>query len=104
MFGQNKFGGMLEKVPYYKFALVHCARRVHTPTMARATQFVEEHAPYRYDRLWGFRHFMKDFFHIINRYKELSRDADVDELLKKASSKKGRNFYSYYRMKNNDYG
>ena len=33
MFDQNKFGGMLEKVTYYKFALVHCARRVHTPQM-----------------------------------------------------------------------
>ena len=47
---------------------------------------------------------MRDFFKIINRHKELSRELDIDEILKKASSKKGRHFYNFYRMKNNDYG
>ena len=34
----------------------------------------------------------------------MSRDIDIDEILKKASSRKGRNFFNFYRLKNNDYG
>lgn len=47
---------------------------------------------------------MFDFFKILNDHKGVSRDVDIDEILKKASSKKGRNFFNFYRMKNNDYG
>ena len=47
---------------------------------------------------------MKQFFKILNKNKGLSRDLDIDEILKKASSKKGRIFFNFYRLKNNDYG
>ena len=104
LLGHNQPGGLLEKIPYYKFALAHCARRVHTPQMYRASIAVKEHAVYRYDKFWGFRSYMHDFFKILNMHKAISRDVDIDEIKKKASSKKGRNFFNFYRLKNNDYG
>ena len=104
IFGHNKKGGCLENIPYYKFALVHCARRVHTPAMRKQAMLVKENAPYRYDKLWGFADFFRDFFKIANHNKGMSRDIDVDESVKKASSKKGRTYYSFYPQKNNDYG
>ena len=51
MMGHNKVGGMLEKIPFYKFALVHCARRVHTPLMYQQSLSIKRHALYRYDKL-----------------------------------------------------
>ena len=51
LFGHNKKGGCLEHVPYYKFALVHCARRVHTPQMKRHAMPLKENAPYRYNKM-----------------------------------------------------
>ena len=65
---------------------------------------MKEFAPYRCNKLWGFTKFIHDFFVIANKNKQLSRDADIDESVKKASSQKGRNIFSYYMQKNNDYG
>ena len=104
MLGHNNPGGLLENVPYYKFAIAHCARRVHTPQMYRESLAIKENAEHRYDKLWDFRSFMTDFFKIVKEHKGISRDIDIDEILKKASSKKGRNFFNFYRLKNNDYG
>ena len=83
---------------------MRCARRVHTPEMEERARFTKENAIYRYDKIWGFRQFIRDFFSIANKHKGLSRDVDIDEILKKASSRKGRNFFNFYRLKNNDYG
>ena len=47
---------------------------------------------------------MNGFFKIANSHKNMSRDFDIDESIKKASSKKGRHVFKYYRLKNNDYG
>ena len=47
---------------------------------------------------------MTEFFKIVKENKGVSRDIDIDEILKKASSRKGRNFFNFYRLKNNDYG
>ena len=79
--------GILENIPYYKFALVHCARRVHTPEMEERARFIKREAIYKYDKIWGFRDFIRDFFVLANKHKGLSRDVDVDEILKKAIEK-----------------
>ena len=50
-FGHNKPGGLAEQIPYYKFALAHCARRVHTPLMYQQSLSIKQHAIYRYDKL-----------------------------------------------------
>ena len=51
LLGHNKPRGVLESIPYYKFALVHCARRVHTPEMEEKARFIKREAMYRYDKI-----------------------------------------------------
>ena len=72
--------------------------------METKANLIKENAPYRYDNFWGFRDFLRGFFKIANSHKNMSRDVDIDESIKKASSKKGRHIFKYYRLKNNDYG
>ena len=79
--------------------MIHCARRVHTPEMTIEANLVKQFAPYRYDNFWGFRDFMASFFKILNGNKNISRDVDIDESVKKASVKKDRHVFKHYRLK-----
>ena len=72
--------------------------------MEAEANLIKTNAPYRYDNYWEFRAFMRSFFTIANSHKNMSRYVDIDESIKKASSKKGRHVFKYYRLKNNDYG
>ena len=69
---------------------------MHTPQMHRDSLAIKENAEYRYDKLGGFRAFIVDFFKNVNVNKGLSRDVDIDEILKKASSKRRISKQNYF--------